>query len=582
MKNFGPLALWLVCATPAFAEGPEQQDKEVWITIGTEAVGPARAMFAQEGFELPAPAREKAGVAVVRLRESRLAKLSEMMHDKFNRCAGYIAHASEEEALKALEPAATAPQSLAVSYTLNNATVVNSLIAGLQETNVRSTITSLSSYTTRYYTSQTGVDAATWLKNQWTTWAAGRSDVTVSFVTHAGWRQPSVMLTIQGTTLPGEIVVIGGHLDSINTGGSTLGAPGADDDASGIASFSEVIRVAMAQGYRPQRTVKFIAYAAEEVGLKGSAEIANQHKAAGANVVGVLQLDMTNYRGSSVDVGMVTDYTNAAQNSFITNLISTYLPGVTWSNTTCGYGCSDHASWTSAGYPASIPFESLVNQSNPYIHSTSDTISRSGSVATHALKFSKIAAAYLAELAKGTVTSSPPPTGTVYTATYDATLRAPKCASVGIGCDSGSLLNGRGTMGPESNAPNTINGSCADGNSGTYHSDESNDRIKVSTTDGTNLAAGKQVRVEATAWVYSTTADRLELYYAANATSPVWTLIGTITPPGTGARTMSATYTLPTGSTLQAVRARFRYQGSAGACGTGSYIDHDDLVFAVQ
>jgi bacterial leucyl aminopeptidase len=46
-------------------------------------------------------------------------------------------------------------------------------------------------------------------------------------------------------------------------------------------------------------------------------------------------------------------------------------------------------------------------------------------------------------------------------------------------------------------------------------------------------------------------------------------------------QTLSATYTLPTG-TLQAVRARFRYNGSDAACGTGAYDDHDDLIFAVN
>src|SRR5207247_8862434 len=38
--------------------------------------------------------------------------------------------------------------------------------------------------------------------------------------------------------------------------------------------------------------------------------------------------------------------------------------------------------------------------------------------------------------------------------------------------------------------------------------------------------------------------------------------------------------TLPSGS-LQAVRANFRYQGSASSCSTGAYDDHDDLIFAV-
>jgi leucyl aminopeptidase len=157
------------------------------------------------------------------------------------------------------------------------------------------------------------------------------------------------------------------------------------------------------------------------------------------------------------------------------------------------------------------------------------------------------------------------------------------CSVAGISCDSGpSLLLGRNARGPEPNQPNTINGSCADGNSGTFHSDESNDRIKVQTVDGTSFAAGKAVRIDATVWAWTTpSADHLDLYYAANAASPTWTFVGTLTPAAAGAQTLSATYTLPAGS-LQAVRARFRYQGSASACTTGSYNDHDDLVFAVQ
>lgn len=578
MSRFGPVALWLVCATPAFARGLEKQETEVWVSIGSDALETARAAFRGRGWEFPAPTHEKAGVAALRLPEARLETLAEVMHQRFNRCAGFIAHDSEEEALAAVEAAAApeVPRPLTVNYTLDNAAVVNSLISGLEEPSLRNIIASLSSYNTRYYTSDGGAAAATEMKNLWAKWANGRGDVTVEFFEHS-WLQPSVVFSIQGTTLPNEVVVIGGHLDSINQSGSTLSAPGADDDASGIATFSEVIRVAMAQGYRPRRTVKFIAYAAEEVGLRGSQAIANKYKADGVNVVGVLQLDMTNYRGGSVDVGLVTDNTNAAQNAFITNLISTYLPGVTWSDTLCGYGCSDHASWTNAGYPASIPFEATFNQMNPYIHTTGDTLSRSEGNATHALKFAKIAAAYMAELAKGTVGS----TGAIHTATYDATLKVPRCAAVGAGCDSGTLLNGRGSVGPESNAPNTLNNSCADGNLGTYHADESIDRIKVSTVDGSNMAAGKQVKVEATVWAYFPSADKLDLYYTGNANNPTWTYLTTLSPSGTQARTLTATYTLPAGS-LQAVRARFRYNGSVAPCGTGHYNDHDDLVFAVE
>ncbi|HEX9185656.1 MAG TPA: M36 family metallopeptidase [Vicinamibacteria bacterium] len=167
-------------------------------------------------------------------------------------------------------------------------------------------------------------------------------------------------------------------------------------------------------------------------------------------------------------------------------------------------------------------------------------------------------------------------------AVFDAVLQAPRCSTVGSSCDTGSsLVLGRDGRGPEPNQPNTIADSCADGTSGTFHADESNDRLVVSTTDGASFAAGKTVRVDATVWAWSTpSADRLDLYYAADATSPAWTLIATLTPTVAGQQTLSATYTLPSGA-LQAVRAQFRYQGSASTCTSGGYNDRDDLVFAV-
>ncbi|MGA2351806.1 MAG: phospholipase D-like domain-containing protein [Terracidiphilus sp.] len=173
------------------------------------------------------------------------------------------------------------------------------------------------------------------------------------------------------------------------------------------------------------------------------------------------------------------------------------------------------------------------------------------------------------------------------TAVYNSTLKAPECATVGSSCDSGpSLLLGRDTMsgGAEPNQPNTINSSCADGKSGTFHSAESNDRIVVASTNGGVLTQGNQVTVTATVWTYATSGsseDYLDIYYTANASTPSWVLVKTIAPTTTGASTLSTSYTLPAG-TLQAVRANFRSGGSAAVCTTGSYDDHDDLIFAVQ
>ncbi|HVP53611.1 MAG TPA: S53 family peptidase [Candidatus Eisenbacteria bacterium] len=174
---------------------------------------------------------------------------------------------------------------------------------------------------------------------------------------------------------------------------------------------------------------------------------------------------------------------------------------------------------------------------------------------------------------------------TAQTAVYNSTLKAPGCATVGTSCDSGpSLLLGRDSLsgGAEPHQPNTIKSSCADGTSGTFHSDESNDRIVVASTNGGPLTHGTTATVTATVWAWSGyTSDSLDLYYAANANSPSWVFIKTIKPTKAGAQSLSATFTLPTGS-LQAVRAQFRYTGSASACTVGAYNDHDDLIFAVQ
>ncbi|WP_224240253.1 M20/M25/M40 family metallo-hydrolase [Hyalangium gracile] len=685
MKHVAPAALLLWGATPVLAHaGPPVQaiaqqpvaEREQWITLGADTLEPVLEGLRAAGWQQPPePLAKKNGVVVLKVPESLMPVIGKVMHDKYNRCAGFIAHDSQQEATQAMEQAGTqVPVKNLITYTIDNGQTVNALMSEVQEPNIRATITTMSSYNNRYYTATTGTESALWLKSHWESLATamGRTDVTVTTFTHPSWAQPSVILSIPGTTLPNEVVVLGGHLDSINGSSPSAGrAPGADDDASGIASLTEVIRVAMLRGYRPARTVRFMGYAAEEVGLRGSKEIAASYKASNVNVVGVLQLDMTNYHGSSVDIGVLTDNVNAAQTQFMRDLIDKYGIG-TWANTSCGYGCSDHVSWTNNGYASSLPFESLLADDNKAIHTTADTLEQSAGTATHAVKFSKLAAAFMAELAKGEVagasSDTTPPmaaltapaagatvrgtttitadaaddvavtrvefyvdgalkgtdttapysyawdtTGTTNgsrvlvvkaydaarnvgtsasvpvtvsnvstTAAYDAALKAPRCFSVNSMCDSGTLLNGRGNLGPETTKPNTVNSSCADGSGGVYHSDESNDRLRVSSVDGTAFAAGKQVKVEATVWAYSSyTSDKLDLYYAADANNPTWVRIGTLAPTKSGAQTLTATYTLPAG-TVQAVRARFRYGGTVASCGSGSYDDHDDLIFAVS
>ena len=169
-------------------------------------------------------------------------------------------------------------------------------------------------------------------------------------------------------------------------------------------------------------------------------------------------------------------------------------------------------------------------------------------------------------------------------AVYDSTLKVPKCDLVFRSCDSGpSLLLGRDNMagGAEPNQPNTIHNSCADGTAGTFHVDESIDRLTVATTDGGILLQGEIVRVNATVWVADPAQDALDLYYATNATTPAWSYIGTIAPRASGFQTLSLLFRLRPGP-LQAVRANFRKGGTRSTCSAGSYDDHDDLAFSVR
>jgi leucyl aminopeptidase len=200
--------------------------------------------------------------------------------------------------------------------------------------------------------------------------------------------QSSVVLTIRGTRWPDEIVVLGAHLDSISNVVLPDGerdAPGADDDASGIAVLTDVLRIAMANGWRPQRTVKLMGYAAEEVGLRGSRAIAQQYAAEGRKVVGVLQLDMTNYKTGSLDMRLVTDYSSPVMQQYLVGLFDTYLAplGHTRGTITCGYACSDHASWTQYGFPSAFMFEPAAGTTSlsddfPYIHTPNDTLANMG------------------------------------------------------------------------------------------------------------------------------------------------------------------------------------------------------------
>jgi bacterial leucyl aminopeptidase len=384
------------CASPP-PESPSAETGTRYITIGADAIGVASdvAGAGRTGSSIDIlEATDE--VAIVAIEAEDLDALAEQMHEEHHRCGGFMLHESLDDARAAMRPQLDAGDR--VDYKLDRAAAVETVLPTLERAQILATIEHLSGMQNRYYRSTTGAAASTWLRDLWRGFT-DRSDVTVELFDQ-GYPQQSVILTIPGSTLASQVVVLGGHLDSIARGGNASIAPGADDDASGIATLTEVVRALLAHDYRPARTVKIMAYAAEEVGLRGSQAIVRDFKKRNVDVVGALQLDMTNYQGSERDIWLIKDHTSAPQNAFLIQLIETYV-GATWGLDACGYACSDHASWHRAGVPASMPFESRFRDSNRSIHTADDTLERSEHNVAHALKFARLATAYAIELGKG-------------------------------------------------------------------------------------------------------------------------------------------------------------------------------------
>ncbi|MCA8060809.1 M20/M25/M40 family metallo-hydrolase [Burkholderia sp. AU31624] len=288
-------------------------------------------------------------------------------------------------------------------YEVSNSPKIRKWMEEMSAENVVQTISALESFPNRFFNTSHGVASSNWLADHWRNMARHRPDVVVEQYTHP-WPQSSVILTIPGSEPERGTVILGAHLDStvgnLKEMESDTVAPGADDDASGIASLTEALRVMLDNDYRPVLTIKFMAYSANELGLLGSAIIAKDFKVREVKVAGVLQLDVTNYVGDEHNFCLVYDFTDEKQNLFIERLIRTYFPDQEILVAESGFASSDHASWHGQGYPASFPFNPALEDS-PYIHTVNDTLSNSDPTGNHALKLGRLALVYAVEMGNG-------------------------------------------------------------------------------------------------------------------------------------------------------------------------------------
>jgi len=87
----------------------------------------------------------------------------------------------------------------------------------------------------------------------------------------AGRTAYNVVAEIPGSDKADEIVMLGAHLDSLQS------ATGATDNAIGVAVTMEAVRILQSLGVKPRRTIRLALWGGEEQGLLGSQAYVKQH-----------------------------------------------------------------------------------------------------------------------------------------------------------------------------------------------------------------------------------------------------------------------------------------------------------------
>jgi hypothetical protein len=201
----------------------------------------------------------------------------------------------------------------------------------------------------------------------------------------------NIEATLPGMNRPHEVVILGAHYDSAED------APGADDNASGVAGVLELARVFA--GDRQSRTIRFVFFPTEEPPSFPTANMGSRHYATAARarsdqITAMLSIESIGYydteKGSQrypfplnlayPDVGDFIGFvSNLRSRPLLIQAIGTFrahasiptqgaaapswVPGVWW---------SDHWSFWREGYPA-IMITDTAPYRNPFYHTPEDT-----------------------------------------------------------------------------------------------------------------------------------------------------------------------------------------------------------------
>jgi len=252
--------------------------------------------------------------------------------------------------------------------------LVEQMVASVSQTRLESHVQTLQDFGTRYTYAQGNTDAGNWL---YAFFESLGMQVERRAFTYGTNTEENIVARIPGRTLPGEIVVISGHFDSISEQ-PYASAPGADDDASAIAGVLEAAQVL--RNWPFERTLEFICYNAEEQGRQGSTAIATEYQTTGVNLVAVINSDMIGYWPTrwarDLDVAYepvsswLADHVISASNRYVGIPIAKHLSGA------CR---DDHYSFTIRGFSAVTNMDCWNahnggGETTPHYHKSTDTI----------------------------------------------------------------------------------------------------------------------------------------------------------------------------------------------------------------
>jgi len=294
--------------------------------------------------------------------------------------------------LRPVRPSRPEPRGAALR-SLTPDPLVADIVQSVDGAQVDASVQRLQDFLTRYCTTDSCYAAADWIRSRFESFGLD----SVAFHQWSMLYAPNVVGVLTGRDSPDEIIVIGAHYDSITP--DHADCPGADDNASGASVVLECARVL--SGYEFDRTIVFVTFGAEELGLYGSEAWASAAAARGDRIVAMVNLDMVGYLSplDVMDLDLISDIGSTWLADVARDVAATYVTELPVVDGALPAGAnSDHASFWAQGYDAIQFFEDTGN-SSPHYHTPLDLVGPSYNSPELARGAAKIAAGTVATLA---------------------------------------------------------------------------------------------------------------------------------------------------------------------------------------